>query len=70
MIHSIIGTIMMICTIGSATLAIVTLDHPLTNMRAHKYAGIITLIFATITGTMGLIRVLMPQCCDMRWKSN
>ena len=70
LLHSIIGTIMLICTIGSASLALVAVEQPLENMVAHKYAGIVTLTFASITGLLGIVRVLMPRCCDMRWKSH
>ena len=36
----------------------------------HALAGIITLLLVAIVGGLGLTRIMMPRCCDIRWKTH
>ena len=65
--HSIVGTLMLISTISAGILAI-KVDKD--SLGVHGIAGIITLFFVTMTAGLGLTRILMPICCDMRWKTH
>ena len=61
--HSIVGTLMVILTFASASYAIfVTNKHEgfrnKDSLKAHQYAGFITLGLVLITASLGLARVL------------